>query len=236
MLKHGNPKRFISKNAWLNDARQTAAIMFHAGNTPVIDGKAYPPLWWIHQEIRIFCEEGIHKSTARHVSQAIRRRVRELELHPFDIKVIGVHENSTTNINLARDGECINRKKLFEILLSEIWRDPRHGGRQHADVLLLNRYFFGDSKLWGESSFKHGVMLLALPGERQDADDYLKEIVMVETCRLLGYTYDCGDFSNVAKYPYEKDCDMHFERNPSGRICQKCRDWISEFWQALRKT
>ncbi len=219
---------------WLNTAAFLAHRAMCGEDRPVIDGKPYPPFWWMEKKIRIFCEEGISSQTIRIVQQAINQRFSEVGHEPFDFEIWGVHQSAQEQIKASMVNGQLDENKLFRICASEPWRDKAKGGIQHGDIFITRRQFLNDTVSWGAADFKFGVMILALHGSRQTSTDFLRRVVLHEATHLVGYGYHCDQWKEVEGYLYDSNCSMHYSCHGE-HLCDKCNDFIGAWWERILK-
>jgi hypothetical protein len=200
--------------------------------TPAIRGKVYPPSWWTQREIRVFWEESINREAVDLVLMAVDKRIKETIGWGFTFLLLGNHPSALDQLRCSTSNGQVNDKKLFDLAISEEWRDLKRGGRQHADIFITSKPFVNDMVSWGSASFKYGAMIFSLHGSRQENRQFLYQVALHETNHLLGMYCHCDDYPKVANYQYSPDCNMHGSC-PSSELCPKCMQFIRLWWQQI---
>ena len=87
------------------------------------------------------------------VISGIKELLDEVHLD-FDIRNFDTHSSIIRQVNQATmiDGK-LNTSKLFLIQFGEDWRKKEKGGKQHADVVIVNQYLADSEAWWGGQSF-----------------------------------------------------------------------------------
>jgi hypothetical protein len=228
-----DPKRHFGINDFGVHVQEAARKTMRGEWTKPILGNVFLPVWWTEKEIRVFWEEGISQETVDVIVGALRARVEETICTPFTVKLYGSHESAMEQVRLATtsNGE-LDEKRLFELSLSEVWRNEKFGGRQHGDIYITSRSFLDDHVSWGAASFKYGTMMFCLHGQRQNSKSFLRKVALHEMNHLLGMYCHCDDYQNVEGLRYTPECNAHYIC-PSGDLCDKCKGFILHWWTGI---
>ena len=227
-----DPHEHFSQTEYIAMIRNAVRESLWGEKQAVSNGVAYQPLWWWHREIRVFWEPGIDDATVRLVCEEIDALSRELGIGTFSFQTFGHHNSAMEQIRSALRGGELDEQQLFQLAVSEHWRDERVGGRQHGDIYITRQSFVNDHVSWGAASFPYGVLMLTLHGNRQHNHGFLRGLVRHEATHLFGMSCHCDDFQNVEGYRYTRSCNMHYEI-PSGTLCPKCTDFVRAWWCIL---
>ena len=224
-----NPNQHFTRDSYREHVQTAACETMSGRRTPSINGESILPYWWIQSEIRVFWDAAIPRQTVDLITGAVDERIRETIGLPFRFALFGDHASAAEQVaNAALNGQ-IDEQRLFASALSESWRDPRCGGRQHADIYITAKPFLNDTISWGAGCFKHGTMIFALYGRRHQSHDFLRRVALHETNHLLGMYCHCDDYQNVEGYSYTPECNMHYGCSSSG-LCPKCVEFIRHWW------
>lgn len=204
----------------------------HGDLTPVIQGRAFPPLWWLNGEIRVFAEAAVPQQTVDLIITAVDERIRETTGLEFRFVDLGDHPSAREPVAQATSARGLDEERLFALSLTEGWRDERRGGRQHGDIYITTKPLLDDSGSWGASRFTHGTMVFALHSGRSSRTGFLRRVALHETNHLLGMRTHCDYHQNVAGLRYAPSCNMHGSC-PSETLCLKCRTFIQHWWDQL---
>lgn len=206
----------------------------HEDKRPWVRGERASPLWWINHEIRVFRDPDIPPIVSQMVCDVIREFVRDLKLPPFEVIDFGAHESALEQVESCVRGDVLHEDDLFDMVVEELWRDPRFGGRQHGDVYITRHPFVDDPISWGHASFRHGVMALALYGDRAHRQNwqFLRRLVRHEATHLFGMWTHCDSFQNVDGFRYTRNCLMH-SSVPSDHLCPKCTYVVRSWWEEI---
>ncbi|MBS3113665.1 hypothetical protein J4448_01060 [Candidatus Woesearchaeota archaeon] len=198
-----------------------------------IVGKYDKTKWYEEKEIRVYRMPNVNASVLPIVISGIKELLDELGLD-FDIRNFGTHPSIIQQVNLSTmtDGK-LNTSKLFLIQFDEDWRKNEKGGKQHADVVIVNQYLADSDSFWGGTIFQYGGMAISVLNQRQRNLNFIKNVAKHETAHLLGLGYH-HDQINVRGYPSVRDC-LTFHRCSSLIICQRCRDAIVAFWEGIQE-
>lgn len=224
-----DPKQNFTSDAYREHVQTIACETMSGRRTPTICGKSHLPHWWTQSEIRVYWDDAIPRKTADLITDAVDTRIRETLDQSFRFALFGNHSSAAEQVADATVNGQINEQRLFASALSESWRDPLRGGRQHADIYITAKPFLNDSVSWGASCFKHGAMIFALYGQRHQNHDFLRQVALHETNHLLGMYCHCDDYQNVQGYNYAPRCNMHYSC-PSPDLCSKCVAFIRHWW------
>ena len=152
----------------------------------------------------------------------------------FGIIDFGIHASVVQQVNQSTyaNGK-LNTSNLFLIQVDEDWRKKEKGGKQHADVVIVNQLIADSASWWGGTVFQYGCMAISVPNERQNNLSFIKNVVKHETAHLLGLGYH-HDEINVIGYSSVRDC-LAFHRGTSLIICKRCREAIIAFWEGVQE-
>lgn len=191
--------------------------------------------WFNDEEIRLYRMPGIEPSVAPPIIQGINDMINEigLNLQTFEFRL---HQSIVQQVRQVTDRNGrIDPRKLGELHENEDQRKPEKGGKQHADVVILNQLFAQRPEDFGSTRFSDGSMVISLHGNRQGHTESLRCLAKHEAGHLLGYQLHCDEnYAKVTGYPIARYCLMHYEY-PSPRICQKCKDAIVSFWEGIQE-
>ena len=168
-------------------------------------GKYDEAKWYEEKEIRVYRMPNVSASVLPIVISGIRELLDELHLD-FDIRNFDTHPSIVQQVNQCTmtDGK-LNTSKLFLIQFGEDWRKKEKGGRQHADVVIVNQFLADSEAWWGGTIYQYGSMAISVPARRQPNLNFIKNVAKHETAHLLGLGYH-HDQINVRGYPFVKDC------------------------------
>jgi hypothetical protein len=162
----------------------------------------------------------------------MQERIAEVGLERFAFLQTGQHPTSLQQIAQATVGRELDEERLFSLALTEVWRDEKRGGRQHADVYITNKPLKDDHVSWGAARFNHGAVVFSLTGDRQKNLGFLANVARHETTHLLGMYAHCDDYQNVAGFKYTSNCNMHGSCSQP-RLCPKCLFFLEHWWAQL---
>ena len=188
------------------------------------------PEWLPASEIRVFRMPNVSERSVQPVISGIEDMIKEIGLG-FDVKYFGVDETATQQIEMATDHKGnVNGYNLGKMIIDERWRDPNRGGVQYADVYLMDRNLLDGDEHWGQSVYKFGYMLLALPGERQNSLDFLWNISKHESGHLLGFQHHHGtETMHTNVYTDNKPCVMEWQA-ATRKVCDVCLEAMRNHW------
>ncbi len=224
-----DPHTHLTRPAFYERVRYLAHLTMAGRLTPPVAGKIFLPYWWTNGEIRVFWETGITRVTVDLIVKAVDERIRETIGIPFQFNLYGSHASAIKQVAQATVNGQIDENCLFATALSEIWRDPQCGGQQHADIYITNKPFLNDTVSWGAADFKFGAMVFCLYGNRQNSQDFLRNVALHEANHLLGMCCHCDDYQNVEELSYSSRCNMHYSCQYEN-LCLKCADYIRNWW------
>jgi hypothetical protein len=227
-----NSKQHFTRDSYREHVQKIAYETMNGFRTPTINGKSYLPHWWTQNEVRVFWDSTIPQKTVNLIVDAVDERIQETIGLQFRFVMLGNHVSATKQVTDATINGQIDRQRLFASALSESWRDPQHGGRQHADIYITTKSFIDDTVSWGACSFKYGTMIFALYGQRHQNHNFLRRVALHETSHLLGMYCHCDDYQNVDEYRYIPDCNMHYNCS-STDLCPKCTEFIQHWWNQI---
>jgi hypothetical protein len=227
-----DPHKRYTQEVYIAMVRKAVRDTLWGQKQPIVDGVRHQPLWWLHREFRVFWEPGIADTTVLLVEKEIKDLCRELGIGMFSFQNFGSHDSAMEQIRSSLRGDELDEQQLFQLAVSEHWRDERVGGRQHGDIYITRQSFVNDRVSWGAASFPHGALMLTLHGNRQQNHGFLRGLVRHEATHLFGMSCHCDDFQNVESYRYTRSCNMHYEI-PSGTLCPKCSDFVRAWWCLL---
>lgn len=192
--------------------------------------------WISGKEIRIFALPGINKKAVETVKKSIEDLVDELHLD-IDVKTYNPDDSIKNPVEKCTSSNGLDYNNLSKMLALEPYRKPEMGGKQHADVVLVDDYFDDDKMSWGDSRFSRGTTIFALGANRKNDHAFLKNVAKHEAVHLLGYNLHCDD---IAVPELESDdCVMSYETTPNGnkysstKVCDKCFNALNYFWLGL---
>lgn len=194
------------------------------------------PLWFVGKEIRIFRMPKVDEKVVPYVRAGIEDLIHQIGLD-FNVTYYGPHPSAVEQVreSIKPDGR-IDGDKLSQILVSENWRRPEYGGRPHTDIYITDRFLALGDRNWGQSQFVYGYMILALPRERQESLEFIRNISKHEAGHLLGFPeHHDGDFSDVKGYSPVQDCNMLWQAS-TRYTCDKCADALVYFWKGIEAT
>lgn len=191
---------------------------------PTVNSLPVTPSWWRDREVWMFWEPGIGEKAALTVRDAIAKRAEEAGLRPFDFRLFG-RSHHIERYGPSLMGGVIDEERFFGICLEEEERSVR----EHATVLITRKAFVGDNDAWGAASWRHGAMVFALHGRRQENDSYLRSVALHEANHLFGMFCHCDSYQNVEGHSYNPRCNMHYSC-PSDMLCPKCEEFIRHWW------
>ena len=202
------------------------------------DGKSYRAIAWVEGgEVRVFKTPSISDTTVNLCIGAMENTLREFGLfNRIEIEYYGPHSSALKEINLSIDERGrLDIEKLSRILVAEDYRNPRKGGKPHADVIITDKYLsYGgrpQDMNWGSSNCLTGCMVLSLPGRRKHAYEFLPKITQHETTHLLGYNIH-HDTVRVNEYNNDINCNMNWEASTLF-TCPKCKNAVKSYWRGI---
>ena len=224
----------MKRNEWLNSSSYWAIQTMYGKRTPIINGDRFTPLWWTGEQplIRIFRESNISQETISFVGNIILEIMGNIDNNIIPspkIELRGLDQSAIEQINDACILGKIDDNKLADIALAENCRKSQ----QHGDIYVTTKQFVDDSVSWGAASFEHGMMVLALYGDRQRNINFLKKVVHHELGHMLGSRLHCNKYTDIDSYIYDTSCVMHYSC-ASNRMCDKCKDWIRQWWTQIK--
>ncbi|TSC68075.1 MAG: hypothetical protein G01um101456_749 [Parcubacteria group bacterium Gr01-1014_56] len=223
----------FTRNSFCGHVYDIARETMRGLRTDSIGGIRYLPYWWLNGEVRVFWESGIPRQTVDLIVNAVDQRAREVPGLSFVFEKYGDDAGAIEQIGSALVRGQLDPDRLFSLALSEPWRDPRRGGRQHADIYITTKSFVDDPVSWAAASFKYGAMMFCLHGQRHHSHDFLRKVALHETNHLLGMYCHCDDYQNVVGLPYTSRCNMHYSCTHA-ELCPKCQTHIKWWWLGVQ--
>lgn len=209
--------------------------MMRGDDTDPINGYIYLPYWWVHKELRVFWSKDVPMPTVLCIVNAVAERIQETIGLEFTFNLLEDHESAMTQIRQATVRGQVDENKLFNLALSESWRDEEIGGHQHGDIYITTKPLLNDLASWGAASFGHGAIIFALHGQRYLNEQFLRKVALHETNHLLGMPLHCDDFRNIEGFTYTPHCNAHYSC-AGAKLCPKCHFFIHHWWMTIQQT
>jgi len=213
---------------WLEEGRGVAA----RASTP--DYK-----WICGREIRVFRMPDVDEGVVGPVIDGVNELICDVGLPGFLIDrrrhYFGPHESAMQEVKAAtRVDGFLDGKVLRAILVAEDWRDPSVGGKPHADIIITAQHIALGAENWGQSEFSGGYAIISVPGTRQRALGFIRNIAKHEAGHLFGFRGHHDDSDDIPGYAKDADCNMLWEA-PSSNTCGRCMDALVNFWKGIEE-
>jgi predicted Zn-dependent protease len=227
-----NPKHHFTNEGFRQHVKTVASESMQGLRTRKIDRHILLPLWWTGQEVRVFSEPSIPDNVSRDIAEAVNERFVQTIGLQCEFKFFGAHQSAMQQIAAAMVNSQIDHERLFDLALSESWRNPEYGGRQHADIYITTKPFLNDRVSWAAADFNYGAMVFCLHSNRYLSSEFLRKVALHEANHLLGMPCHCDDHQNVDGFEYSTACNMHYVC-PKEELCPKCAEFIRAWWDQV---